>query len=353
MADGFIKVAPDSTGKALQTFENTVSGEDVHAEGVALVDQFGKTLRTFAVHGTISGDSTLVVEIVGLSGEPVGIRSGAVPNDGLLRTRCEGEDLLGNHNIIRVGSDGSQLVYFEEGPESIAKAEDSASADDDVGVPAMAIRKATPANTSDTDGDYEMLQMSEGRLHVRDLDLGAKADSPASDDTGTWSLIALFKRLLGKLPASLGGKTAAASFSVTTATDDPELTLIGSVTETAPATDTASSGLNGRLQRIAQRITSLIAIVATKVGATNLATSQVTSTGTAATLAAARATRRSILFTNLSSSGSVYIGPATVTTGNGQKLGPGQSCPFTWVGLFQVIDDGATHCVVNVADEYD
>lgn len=32
----------------------------------------------------------------------------------------------------------------------------------------------------------------------------------------------------------------------------------GSLTETAPATDTASSGLNGRLQRIAQRLTSLI-----------------------------------------------------------------------------------------------
>ncbi len=32
----------------------------------------------------------------------------------------------------------------------------------------------------------------------------------------------------------------------------------GSLTETAPASDTASSGLNGRLQRIAQRITSLI-----------------------------------------------------------------------------------------------
>lgn len=35
--------------------------------------------------------------------------------------------------------------------------------------------------------------------------------------------------------------------------------LIGAVNETAPATDTASSGLNGRLQRIAQRLTSLIA----------------------------------------------------------------------------------------------
>jgi len=35
-------------------------------------------------------------------------------------------------------------------------------------------------------------------------------------------------------------------------------TLTGSVTETAPATDTASSGINGRLQRVAQRVTSLI-----------------------------------------------------------------------------------------------
>lgn len=34
---------------------------------------------------------------------------------------------------------------------------------------------------------------------------------------------------------------------------------IGAVTETAPASDTASSGLNGRLQRIAQRLTTLIA----------------------------------------------------------------------------------------------
>ena len=36
-------------------------------------------------------------------------------------------------------------------------------------------------------------------------------------------------------------------------------TLIGAVNESAPGTDTASSGLNGRLQRIAQRITTAIA----------------------------------------------------------------------------------------------
>ncbi len=46
------------------------------------------------------------------------------------------------------------------------RAEDVASADAHTGIPAMAVRKLTPVNTSGTDGDYEMLQMSAGRLWV-------------------------------------------------------------------------------------------------------------------------------------------------------------------------------------------
>lgn len=42
--------------------------------------------------------------------------------------------------------------------------------------------------------------------------------------------------------------------------------LIGAVNEAAPGTDTAASGLNGRLQRIAQRITSLIALLPASLG---------------------------------------------------------------------------------------
>src|SRR5689334_16925532 len=42
---------------------------------------------------------------------------------------------------------------------------------------------------------------------------------------------------------------------------------IGSLTETAPANDTASSGLNGRLQRVAQRLTSLITLLPAALGA--------------------------------------------------------------------------------------
>lgn len=43
---------------------------------------------------------------------------------------------------------------------------------------------------------------------------------------------------------------------------DTANTRLGDLTETAPVTDTASSGLNGRLQRVSQRLTSLIGVVA-------------------------------------------------------------------------------------------
>lgn len=48
---------------------------------------------------------------------------------------------------------------------------------------------------------------------------------------------------------------------------------MGGLTETAPASDTASSGLNGRLQRIAQRLTSLIALLPAALGQGTMAQS--------------------------------------------------------------------------------
>lgn len=63
------------------------------------------------------------------------------------------------------------------------------------------------------------------------------------------------------------GAISAKTVRVAAATDSPEIALVGAVTETAPASDTASSGLNGRLQRIAQRLTSLISLLPTSLGA--------------------------------------------------------------------------------------
>lgn len=72
---------------------------------------------------------------------------------------------------------------------------------------------------------------------------------------------------------AFGGALAAASLPATIATDDPLQAKLGIVTETAPASDTASSGLNGRLQRVAQRLTSLIALLPTALGQGTMAQS--------------------------------------------------------------------------------
>jgi hypothetical protein len=78
---------------------------------------------------------------------------------------------------------------------------------------------------------------------------------PASPSTET--TLALIKAKTDNLDAAISTLLTIADFDSKT----------GALTETAPATDTASSGLNGRLQRIAQRLTSLIALLPAALGA--------------------------------------------------------------------------------------
>jgi hypothetical protein len=61
---------------------------------------------------------------------------------------------------------------------------------------------------------------------------------------------------VASVPLPSGAATEATLAGVLTTSDFD--TKIGSLTETAPASDTASAGINGRLQRIAQRLTTLI-----------------------------------------------------------------------------------------------
>src|ERR1035437_2760799 len=104
------------------------------------------------------------------------------------------------------------------GAANIAKAEDVASADADVGVPAMAVRKATPANTSSTDGDYEMLQMLNGRLYVRGepriLSVAASAYTRPANTTPYTGGDAVSNN-------ATAGSVTAVSFSLSDTNDDP------------------------------------------------------------------------------------------------------------------------------------
>lgn len=70
-----------------------------------------------------------------------------------------GKQDTGNTSLSAINTDTTTIA-------SAVRAEDAPSADADKGIGLLAIRKATPANTSSTDGDYEYLQVSAGRLWV-------------------------------------------------------------------------------------------------------------------------------------------------------------------------------------------
>lgn len=100
--------------------------------------------------------------------------------------------------------------------------------------------------------------------------LGIVTETAPATDTASSGLNGRLQRvaqrltsLIALLPTAIGRTTSAGSLSTVIASDDA---VVGPVNETAPASDTASSGLNGRLQRIAQRLTSLIALLPASLG---------------------------------------------------------------------------------------
>lgn len=126
-----------------------------------------------------------------------------------------------------------------------------------------AVNETAPASDTASSGLNGRLQ----RIAQRITSLIALFPASIGQKAKTGSLavtLASDEDLLSRLPASLGQKADAASLAVTISSEGTA--QLGSLTETAPATDTASSGLNGRLQRIAQRITSLIALFPTSLG---------------------------------------------------------------------------------------
>lgn len=152
-----------------------------------------------------------------------------------------------------------------------------------------------------------------------DIALGATTDAAVTNPASAGSSIALAKGQLTQLSAILAKIISAPA---TEAKQDAAATLTGAVNETAPASDTASSGLNGRLQRVAQRITSLIGVLPSSLGAkadslslsvvTNVLPSgtdrsgTITSGGTAQQLAASNSSRRELRGQNISS-GDIWI----------------------------------------------
>ncbi len=213
--------------------------------------------------------------------------------------------------------------------------------------------------------------------------IGAVTETAPASDTASSGLNGRLQRLaqnisalILQLPTTIGQKARASSFSVSLATEQEA--QVGIVTETAPASDTASSGLNGRLQRIAQRITSLIALLPASLGqktmaaslAVTLASDQTVisvndSTTVAGTVTSAQVTvgtsvvratvagtapsasrKRLMIKPSKNNTGAIYLGASGVTTANGLEIIGPDRLEFEFdSGDYYLISDTAAQSV--------
>lgn len=129
-------------------------------------------VRVRAVGGTITSGPNILLRcsagtsVVNLS-EP--IPTGANIIGALVANQSINvAQIVGTAASVNAGAPdaGTQRVAVAHGALGIGKAEDSASANLDVGVPIMIVRRATPVAGTDTDGDYELAQGQKGRQYA-------------------------------------------------------------------------------------------------------------------------------------------------------------------------------------------
>lgn len=126
------------------------------------------------------------------------------------------------------------------GATSIADNEDAASVDGDRGVKILAVRKATPANTSGSDGDYEFLQMSAGLLWTHPIgdfvtvstDVTRAADTNIYAANDTWANSTSAPTAGGftfTSAARISGGSGIITDAIVTTSNDPATLLQGEI----------------------------------------------------------------------------------------------------------------------------
>lgn len=170
--------------------------------------------------GTAGASSTDVISVQGIaSGTALPVSIASVPSHAVT-----------NAGTFVVQENGAALTALQL-IDNIVLAEDAAHASADPGVMSLAVRKATPVNLSGTDGDYEPLQVSAGRLW-------ASATIDAALPAGT--------NAIGKLAANtgvtIGAVEIAAAQTLATVTTVSTVSTLTGTTSLTPGTAAANLG---------------------------------------------------------------------------------------------------------------
>lgn len=270
-------------------------------------------------------------------------------------------------------TDGNQKTKITDGAGTVnTKQMGTAILGTDVGLIVQAVIHGL---NSGGGGSYVDVKVTPSGAIVADVTGTVTANAGTNLNTSALSLEAT--QLLIK------AKTDNIDVALSTVAKDATLlssnTLIGAVTEAAPGTDTTSSGLNGRLQRIAQRLTSLISLLPTALGQGTMATSlkvvlpsdqsaiptssteqsvsgTVTnsletvgvtrSRATVGAIAPTASRKKLMIKPSLANTGKIYIGGSTVTIANGMEIIGPDRLEFNFdTGDYYLISDTAAQSV--------
>jgi len=280
--NSYIQVAPDSTGKKMQTYLATIGADDVHAEAVRLVDGDCAPLGTTAgalnvylpnlnttISSTVNVQSTNASNFLAIiSGTVTAIQSNA---SNFLATVSQG----GTWNVGTLASITNPVTVAQSNASNLAATVSGT----------VTVNAGTNLNTS-------LLATS------------------AKQTDGTQKT-----QICDPINVSnIAGITA------------------GALNVYLPSI-TANSGTNLNTANVSIKMVT---------GSPNLLNGQVAATNVAATLVAARTLRRSVTIRNLDITNSGYIGIAVVATSNGMLVGPRESISTDFTGLIQVIMSSGT-----------
>lgn len=247
--------------------------------------------------GTAGSSSTDVISVQGIaSGTALPISAASLPLPSTAATSTKQSDgtqktqvVDGSGNVIGATSNALD-VNIKSGASSGAVAQGSTTSGQTGGLTQAAVTTTPPTYTTAQTDPLSMTTAGGLRIDINSI--------------------------AGTTISSGNGASGSGTLRVSLANDS---TGIGTVTETAPASDTASSGLNGRLQRIAQNLTVLhtdVTSTNTQLPTTPAAAGQ-SATGSAvptgATLAGARSGANLVAIIQGDTTAKIDVSTATTT----------------------------------------
>lgn len=246
MALSYIQVAADGVGKKVLNLLQSIGGVDHYQQVIAIGDPVDTSQQATVVAGRLQVDAGSVTT------GPVTIASGADATEGAILDAAVVTDTTGT---VSGKLRGLVKWAFERMPAALGQAAMAASlpvviASDQPAVPVSAAALPLPAGAATEAGHLAAIDTATARIPTQGQAVAAASTPvvlPAAQITTLTP------------PAAITG------FGLE-ATQLANGVLIGPVNETAPVNDTANSGLNGRLQRVAQRLTTMIGLLPAALG---------------------------------------------------------------------------------------